>query len=340
MNINKLIDHTLLRTDATISDIRQLCKDAIKHDFVSVCVSPIYVPLAVEYLQEHETKVGTTIGFPIGAVSTEMKFTEARFVIHQGAEEIDMVINVATKPNVYGSIAASLAKVNKIVCFGWGLGLSFEKSRNPVRILVKYILSSLYWYAFKVSKIVWFTNENDIDLIIDFSRPQNSIEVLRFACKENIPTVLGTTGFNQTELNEINEITKEIPLLIAPNTSMGMAMFKKVIHYSKDVLKIASSIEIHEKHHKKKKDSPSGTAINLKEQLKEILSTEEIEILSFREGDSPGEHSLKLFFEDETLEISHKVLDRSIFAKGAIIAGKWLKNKPPGPYTMQDIYSS
>ena len=94
MNIARLIDHTLLRTDATISDIRQLCKDAIKHDFVSVCVSPIYVPLAVEYLQEHETKVGTTIGFPIGAVSTEMKFAEARFVIHQGAEEIDMVINV------------------------------------------------------------------------------------------------------------------------------------------------------------------------------------------------------------------------------------------------------
>jgi len=94
VNIARLIDHTLLRTDATISDIRQLCKDAIKHDFVSVCVSPIYVPLAVEYLQEHETKVGTTIGFPIGAVSTEMKFAEARFVIHQGAEEIDMVINV------------------------------------------------------------------------------------------------------------------------------------------------------------------------------------------------------------------------------------------------------
>ena len=69
------------------------------------------------------------------------------------------------------------------------------------------------------------SNENDINLIIDFSRPQNSIEVLRFACEENIPTVLGTTGFNQTELNEINEITKEIPLLIAPNTSMGIAIF-------------------------------------------------------------------------------------------------------------------
>ena len=81
-------------------------------------------------------------------------------------ENFDIVINVATKPNVYGSIAASLANVNKIVCVGWGLGLSFEKSKNPVRILVKYILSALYWYAFKVSSIVWFTNKTDIDYFV------------------------------------------------------------------------------------------------------------------------------------------------------------------------------
>jgi len=182
-------------------------------------------------------------------------------------------------------------------------------------------------------------NENDIDLIIDFSRPQNSIDILRFACKENIPVVLGTTGFNDTELNEINRISKEIPLLIAPNTSMGIAIFKKILDHSKEVIQTAPSLEIHEKHHEEKKDSPSGTAINLKEQLIEILSSQDIQIVSVREGDSPGEHSLVLSFEGETLEISHKVSDRSIFAKGAIIAGKWLKNKQPGSYTMQDIYS-
>ena len=183
------------------------------------------------------------------------------------------------------------------------------------------------------------SNENDIDLIIDFSRPQNSIDILRFASKENIPVVLGTTGFNDTELNEINRISKEIPLLIAPNTSMGIAIFKKILDHSKEVIQTAPSLEIHEKHHEEKKDSPSGTAINLKEQLIEILSSEDIQIVSVREGDSPGEHSLILSFEGETLEISHKVSDRSIFAKGAIIAGKWLKNKQPGSYTMQDIYS-
>ena len=183
------------------------------------------------------------------------------------------------------------------------------------------------------------SNEKDIDLIIDFSRPQNSIQISRFARKENIPMLIGTTGFSEDELDEINEISKEIPLLIAPNTSMGIALFKKILDHSKEVLNVASSIEIYEQHHKEKKDSPSGTAINLKDQLKDILSDEDIHIESSREGDSPGLHTIKLSFEDETLEISHKATDRSIFAKGAIIAGKWLKDKPPGLYTMQDIYS-
>ncbi len=190
-----------------------------------------------------------------------------------------------------------------------------------------------------IKLIEGISSENDIDLIIDFSRPQNSIQALSFARNENIPIVIGTTGFNKDELNEIAEISKEIPLLIAPNTSLGIALFKKILDHSKEVLNIASSIEIHEKHHKEKKDSPSGTAINLKDQLKDILSNKDIRIVSSREGESPGVHTLKLSFEHETLEISHKALDRSIFAKGAIIAGKWLKDKPPGLYTMQDIYS-
>ena len=153
-------------------------------------------------------------------------------------------------------------------------------------------------------------------------------------------------GVNSTKSDNIvffgpdgNHEPEEIPLLIASNTSMGIALFKKIIDYSKEVLNVASSVEIHEQHHEEKKDSPSGTAINLKDQLKEILPNKDIQIVSSREGDSPGVHTIKLSFEDETLEISHKASDRSIFAKGAIIAGKWLKDKPPGLYTMQDIYS-
>ncbi len=191
-----------------------------------------------------------------------------------------------------------------------------------------------------ISVVDDISSQLDIDLIIDFSRPENSIKVLRFANKEKIPLVLGTTGFSDNELKEIKKISEEVPLLIAPNTSMGVAMFKEILDQSKGILSMASSIEIHEKHHKNKIDSPSGTAINLKNQVKEILSNRNIKTFSLREGNTPGEHTIKLFFEDEILEISHKVFDRSIFAKGAIIAGKWLKDKKPGSYTMQDIYSS
>ena len=190
-----------------------------------------------------------------------------------------------------------------------------------------------------INMLEGISNEIDIDLIIDFSIPQNSIQISRFARKENIPMLIGTTGFSEDQLDEINEISKEIPLLIAPNTSMGIALFKKILDYSKEVLNVASSIEIYEQHHKEKKDSPSGTAINLKDQLKDIVPNKDIHIVSSRKGDSPGMHTIKLSFDDETLEISHKASDRSIFAKGAIIAGKWLKDKPPGLYTMQDIYS-
>ena len=160
-----------------------------------------------------------------------------------------------------------------------------------------------------ISILEGISNEKDIDLIIDFSIPQNSIQISRFARKENIPMLIGTTGFNEDELEEINEISKEIPLLIAPNTSMGIALFKKILDYSKEVLNVASSIEIYEQHHKEKKDSPSGTAINLKDQLKEILSNKDIHIESSREGNSPGVHTIKLSFEDATLEISHKAKD-------------------------------
>ena len=83
----------------------------------------------------------------------------------------------------------------------------------------------------------------------------------------NPPYAMGMRYGLDLKLKEINEISKEIPLLIAPNMSMGIALFKKILDYSKEVLNVASSIEFYEQHHKEKKDSPSGTAINLKDQV-------------------------------------------------------------------------
>ena len=93
-DIAHLIDHTNLKPDASESDIIKLCEETVDHGFVSACVNPIFVPLAASFLREKKPKVCTVIGFPLGADSAEMKFAEARFLIHQGAEELDMVLNI------------------------------------------------------------------------------------------------------------------------------------------------------------------------------------------------------------------------------------------------------
>lgn len=90
----KLIDHTLLKAEATEGDIKKLCKEAVEHRFVSVCVNPSYVPLSRDCLEGSDVKVCTVIGFPLGATTTETKVYEAREAIENGAKEVDMVINI------------------------------------------------------------------------------------------------------------------------------------------------------------------------------------------------------------------------------------------------------
>ena len=93
-NLSKLIDHTNLKQDALRSEIIKLCEQAIAFGFASVCINPVHVPLASSILKDETPKICTVVGFPLGADSIEMKFAEARFLVHQGAEELDMVMNI------------------------------------------------------------------------------------------------------------------------------------------------------------------------------------------------------------------------------------------------------
>ena len=93
-NLSNLIDHTNLKQDTTKSEIIELCEQAINFGFASVCINPVHVPLASSILKDEIQKTCAVIGFPLGADSIEMKFAEARFLVHQGAEELDMVMNV------------------------------------------------------------------------------------------------------------------------------------------------------------------------------------------------------------------------------------------------------
>lgn len=93
-NVSHYIDHTNLRQGALQSEIMDLCEQGINFDFASVCVNPVHVPLVVSILKDERPKTCAVIGFPLGADSFEMKFAEARFLVHQGAEELDMVLNI------------------------------------------------------------------------------------------------------------------------------------------------------------------------------------------------------------------------------------------------------
>ena len=184
-------------------------------------------------------------------------------------------------------------------------------------------------------------NKENIDAIIDFSEPNNSMELLRFASKNNIPTLVGTTGFSETESAEMIELANYFPLLIAPNTSIGIVLIKRMLESISSELDLFSIPEIYESHHQEKKDSPSGTALDLSKKLSSLNNySGEIEILSERSGESAGEHKITLKRPNELIEITHSALDRSVFADGAIEAVKWISNKTSGLYTMNDIYSS
>jgi 4-hydroxy-tetrahydrodipicolinate reductase len=179
-----------------------------------------------------------------------------------------------------------------------------------------------------------------VDVLIDFSEAKFSLQSVEYAKNHNTALLLGTTGYQESDLSSIEEASEFIPLLKAPNTSVGIAYLKKVIDLTSDSLSYFDNLQISEKHHKDKKDLPSGTSLDLANFLSErIVRESPINIESERTGDLAGEHKIILSNDLERIELSHKALDRSIYAKGALIGAKWLKSKPNGLYSMSDIYS-
>lgn len=191
------------------------------------------------------------------------------------------------------------------------------------------------------------------DVIIDFSKPEGSLEILKYAKENKIPIVIATTGFNKEEEKQIEEYSKEIPIFKSSNMSLNINLManilKQVAKYLKD-----DDIEIIDIHHNRKVDSPSGTAILLADSINEELenkkdynlnrmqkrekrSKNEIGFSSVRGGNIVGEHTVAFYGENETLEITHKAYSREVFAEGALNAAKYIVNKKPGMYNMKDL---
>ena len=195
--------------------------------------------------------------------------------------------------------------------------------------------------------------EEKVDVIIDFSIPKASLNILEYARKNKIPIVIATTGFSDEELKVIKEASEEIPVFRSSNMSLDINLMAKIVQEIARVLN-DTDIEIIETHHNRKVDSPSGTAILLADAINEVLenkkiytfdrmqkrekrSKDEIGFSSIRGGNIVGEHTVKFFGENETLEIKHTSYSRQVFVEGALKAAKFIVTKNGGLYDMRSM---
>src|SRR5215471_5065061 len=174
------------------------------------------------------------------------------------------------------------------------------------------------------------------DVAIDFSQAGSIGELCRAALQHGKSLVIGTTGHSQQQRKTIEETAHSVPIVLASNFSVGVNVLFWLAQKAAELLGSDFNPEIVETHHKMKKDAPSGTAKTLAESLKTVRNSE-ISIQSIREGDVVGEHTVILKGPGEELQLTHRAANRGIFALGALRAAKWIINKPPGLYTMQDV---
>ena len=169
------------------------------------------------------------------------------------------------------------------------------------------------------------------DVIIDFSTVSATFAALNYAVENLIPIVIATTGFSQTENQKIAEFAEAIPIFKSSNMSYAIHLFTNVASTLAKKLKNAD-IEIIEKHHRMKKDAPSGTALMLANSINKKCS-----ISSIRGGGLVGEHSVLFLGENETIEITHTAYSRNIYVEGALDAARFIITKKNGLFSMEDL---
>jgi 4-hydroxy-tetrahydrodipicolinate reductase len=192
-----------------------------------------------------------------------------------------------------------------------------------------------------------------IDTLIDFSVPAGTMAVLPVCVDRQIPIVVATTGYTDAQKAEIEAAAHQTAVLVAPNLSLVVNLLYKLVRLTAEALKGKGfDAEIVERHHRFKKDSPSGTAMRFAEIIKEVQGGEfvhgregivgerkpdEIGLHAVRGGDNVGEHTIVFTTIGETLELVHKGHNRDSYARGALLAAKFMANRPAGRYTMSDV---
>ena len=200
------------------------------------------------------------------------------------------------------------------------------------------------------------TPENNFDVLIDFTRPQVTLAHLDWCVKYKKAIVIGTTGFSEVEKQRISAAAKQIPIVFAPNMSIGVNLTFKLLEMAAKVMGDEVDIEIIEAHHRHKVDAPSGTALAMGEVIANTLGRdlskcavygreghtgerkrETIGFETIRAGDIVGEHTVYFAGIGERIEIAHKASNRMTFAKGAVRAATWLVAQNNGLFDMQDV---
>ena len=194
------------------------------------------------------------------------------------------------------------------------------------------------------------------DVIIDFTVPRCTLEILKIASKLRKKIVIGTTGFTRSQENQIKKYSKKIPILKAGNMSLGINLLMYLTEITSKILGNSFLSKVFEVHHKKKKDYPSGTALMLGEGIaigknknfykligKKFLNKKsfpfekKINFNSIRKGKIIGEHEVLFYSGKEMIKLNHEAFDRKLYSEGAITAAKWLMNKKTGFYSMRDL---
>ena len=190
-------------------------------------------------------------------------------------------------------------------------------------------------------KTIAHQSENDIDVVIDFSEPNASLNCLRFCAEKSIRFVSGTTGFNEEHHREIIDLSKRTPIFLSSNFSRGVAVVSTLLEHISSKLDNEAQISLEEIHHKDKLDAPSGTAIDLRNTVTKILDKhsiiKDVSISSKRLGQYIGFHRATFLFQGEKITIGHEAKDRSVFSLGALAATRWIIDMPPGLYDMKDL---
>lgn len=173
------------------------------------------------------------------------------------------------------------------------------------------------------------------DVAIDFTLPEATRNILGVAVEQKTPLVCGVTGLDEAAEDAMAQAAQQVAILYGRNMSRGIGVMSKWLREAATALGADFTAEIRETHHVHKKDAPSGTAIA----LREALGDASIDIESRREGEVLGDHLVRFSSASESLDITHSVSDRRVFAEGAVAAARWLADKPPRLYGMADIWS-